>query len=173
MSIFTVIGDFRRQSVLSPAAVATESSARSRGDASLPPSAVTRQLLSVCFRVSAGVNMTTGARWWLEKCMRAMQVPEDNPISADHCKCISFWRAENFRERRSAKCAIHQMLFHMTIIWRATWTIVSADRLLISSLRRHRFILPQFGVATLLTRVALKVLSCTCSGKRSHGTYCH
>ena len=28
----------------------------------LPPSAVTRQLLSVCFRVSARVNMTTGAR---------------------------------------------------------------------------------------------------------------
>ena len=37
------------------------------------------------------------------------------------------------------------------------------DRLLISSLRRHRFILPQFGVATLPTKVALKVLSCTCT----------
>ena len=74
------------------------------------PSTVTRQLLSVCFRVSARVNMTTGARWGLEKCIMAMELSEDMnrhlPIfpRAFHFGVLKSLKKEDVQSVRSIRC---------------------------------------------------------------------
>ena len=88
-----------------------------------PHSAVTLQLLSVCFRVSARVNMTTDWDRWLEKCiMVAMQLSEDMdsrfrflhlPIipSAFHFGVLKTLKKEEVQSVRSIRCCSTWQLY--------------------------------------------------------------